>query len=130
MKIHYSKIEHNLLFEALQNEEISTALTYMIDAKKHRGLKIIPNEHSIELSNDEITIAIILYVGFEDEEYNDLKNRKNLHVITFFNVVPSMVEFNNLNVKYIDNLALLATTLALSEKTEYQALNHLRSINC
>lgn len=124
----YRRIEHNVLLDILQNEEISRALAYMIDSSNHTNFEIIPKENSIEISNDNITIVVIIYVGFELEEYENLKNRKNLHIITFSKVVPEMVEFENLNIKYIDNLSLLFMTLSLSENSLGKKLFSLKNL--
>lgn len=124
----YTRIEHNILQRLLRNREISSALAYMLDYSKHSNLEVIPKEHSIEISNDDITISVIIFVGFEGKEYEQVKNRKNLHLVSFSSVVPEMVEFRNLNVKYIDNLALLFTTLACSEEPLAKELFSLKNL--
>lgn len=129
MKLHFSKMEHNMLFASLNNNDIVTALSYLVDFKKHVGLNITPRTHSIEVSNSDITIAVILFVGFEENEFIELQKRNNLHIITFSPVIPSMFEFQNLNIKYIDNLSLLFTALSLSNIKELKDLNNLRFIN-
>lgn len=128
MDIFYQRIEHNSLLDLLKDKEISSALAYIIDYTDHDNLTIIPKEHSIEVSNITITIAIIIFVGFEIEEYEELKNRENLHIVTFSNVVSEMLEFEKLNVKYVDNLALLFTALSRSESSLAKNLFRLKSL--
>jgi hypothetical protein len=128
MDLYYQRIEHNNLLDLLKHGEISSALAYIIDYTDHDNLTVIPKEHSIEVSNNTITIAIILFVGFEMEEYEALKHRENLHIVTFSNVVSEMLEFEKLNVKYVDNLALLFTTLSRSESPLAKNLFRLKSL--
>ena len=112
MKTFYRRIEHNTLLGILSHEEISNALAYLVDFKNHSNLNVIPHPYSIEISNEDITISVILFVGFETDEYKELKDRNNFHIVSFSRVVPEMVEFENLNVKYIDNMSLLFTTMS------------------
>jgi len=124
----YRRIEHNELLSILRNEEISSALAYMLDYLNHSNFEVIPKDYSIEISNDDITISVIIYVGFELEEYENLKNKKNLHIVSFSRVVPEMVEFKNLNVKYIDNLSLIFMTLSRSENLLGKKLFSLKNL--
>lgn len=127
-KFFYRRIEHNVLLYILRNKEISSALAYMIDFSNHSNFEVTPKEHSIEIFNDDITIVVIIYVGFELEEYENLKNRKNLHIVTFSMAVPEMIEFKNLNVKYIDTLSLLFMTLSRSENPLGKKLFSLKNL--
>ncbi len=124
----YRRIEHNVLLDILRNEEILSALAYMVDFSNHSNFEVIPKDYSIEISNENITIVVIIYVGFESEEYEKLKNRKNLHLVTFSKVVPEMVEFEKLNVKYIDNLSLLFMTLSITKDHFGKKLFALKNI--
>ena len=128
MDLYYQRIEHNILLDLLKDKEISSALAYIVDYTDHDNLTIIPKEHSIEVSNNTITIAIIIFVGFEMEEYEALKNRENLHIVTFSNVVSEMFEFEKLNVKYVDNLALLFTVLSRSQSNLAKKLFKLKNL--
>jgi hypothetical protein len=115
VKLFYKRIEHNTILELLSNDDISSSLAYLVSFENHHELNVVPKDFSIEISNDKITIAVILFVGFEIEEYEALKHRKNLHIVTFSEVVSGMVEFEKLGVKYIDNLSLLFTVLSRSK---------------
>jgi hypothetical protein len=128
MSFKYQRIEHNILLNILEDFDIATTLAYMIDFKNHTNLKVIPHDYSIELSNEDISISIILYVGFENEEYNRIKKNKNFHIVSLSDVVPEMVEFKDLNVKYIDKLAFMNMIIAKSENNFAQKLNSLKNL--
>lgn len=129
MTFKYQRIEHNLLLELLEDIEFAKSLAYMIEYKNHTNLNITPREYSIELSNDEIAISIILYVGFENGEYENLKKHKNFYVVALCDVIPEMIEFKDLNVKFIDKLALMNTIIAKSENSFAKKLNRLKNLN-
>ena len=129
MTFKYQRIEYNLLLELLEDIEFANSLAYMIEYKNHTNLNITPHEYSIELSNDEIAISIILYVGFENGEYENLKKHKNFYVVALCDVIPEMIEFKDLNVKFIDKLALMNTIIAKSENSFAKKLNRLKNLN-
>lgn len=129
MTFKYQRIEYNLLLELLEDIEFANSLAYMIEYKNHTNLNITPHEYSIELSNDEIAISIILYVGFENGEYENLKKHKNYYVVALCDVIPEMIEFKDLNVKFIDKLALMNTIIAKSENSFAKKLNRLKNLN-
>ena len=129
MTFKYQRIEHNLLLELLEDIEFANSLAYMIEYKNHTNLNITPHDYSIELSNDEIAISIILYVGFENGEYENLKKHKNFYVVALCDVIPEMIEFKDLNVKFIDKLALMNTIIAKSENSFAKKLNRLKNLN-
>lgn len=125
---YYSNIDDNMLCQLMKNKEISSSLAYIVCAKQHEDLEVTPKKHSIELSNNEISINIILYVGFESDDYYTINRKNNLHIIAFNEIVPSMIEFTGLNVKFVDKTALLFTVLALSKNPILTDLHHLRKI--
>jgi hypothetical protein len=124
---YYRKISDNILLDLLSNPEISEGLAYMVDFNPHKRLITRPNEYYIEISNDEITIAVILYVGFEENDFLKLSERKNLHVVTFSEVVPDMEEFKNIKVKFIDTTALMLTVMARSKNEFVRYLYRLKN---
>src|SRR5690606_7937591 len=95
--------------------EFSSGLAYIVDYKNYSNLFVEPHKFSIEVYNDNITIIIILYSGFELNEYLDMKHRKNLHIISFNSITNTMVEFEQLNVKYIDKMAWLFSILSRAQ---------------
>lgn len=132
MEFIYSRLDNCILLDNLKNEEISKTLAYMLDFKEHNNLVVIPKPHSIEISNNEICIAVILYSGFEKEEYEALKVKDNFHIVSFESIVLSMCEFENLPVKHIDYTALFFMSLARTEDKkirEFLSLKNLRGNN-
>jgi hypothetical protein len=128
MSFKYQRIEHNILLNLLEDFDIATTLAYMIDFKNHTNLKVIPHDYSIELFNEDISISIVLYVGFEDDEYNRIKNKNNFHIVSLCDVVPEMIEFKVLNVKFIDKTAFMNMIIARSENNFAQKLNSLKNL--
>lgn len=129
MKHHFPHIPQNILLELLNEPEFSNSLAYLVDFENHIDLRIIPKEYSIELSNNDITVSIIIYSGFELNEYYELKNRTNLHLVCLSDVIPEMVEFQNMHIKIIDKLAWLFSIIGRSEKDFINKLNHLKRLS-
>lgn len=115
MELPYSNFEHCLLFNALKNnDELKRAIVYSLIFKEFDDLKLSALEHSMLLYNDEIAVFIILYVGFENQEY--LENRLlNSYFISFERTTNSMNEFKDVDVIYLDKAALVHTAIALSK---------------
>lgn len=120
MELLYERLDICILYDSLKNEEIRKALAYMIDFKEYENLEIIPKPYSIEISNDEICIAIIVFVGFENEEYEILKNRKNYHIISFDKITQTMIEFKHLPIKHIDYMSLFFMSIVRTEDRKIQ----------
>ena len=115
MELPYSNFEHCLLFNALKNnDELKRAIVYSLIFKEFDDLHLTALEHSMLLYNDEIAVYIILYVGFENQEY--LENRLlNSYFISFERTTNSMNEFKDVDVIYLDKAALVHTAIALSK---------------
>ncbi len=115
MELPYSNFEHCLLFNALKNnDELKRAIVYSLIFKEFDDLKLSALEHSMLLYNDEIAVYIILYVGFENQEY--LENRLlNSYFISFERTTNRMNEFKDVDVIYLDKAALVHTAIALSK---------------
>ena len=130
MELIYNHLHNNGLLSVLQNEEISQSLAYMLDFKEHLDLTVTPKPFSIEIANNEITIAVLLYVGFEGAEYEDLKTKPNVHIVAFDSITQTMCEFENMKIKHIDYMSLFFMSLSRSKKSDlkdYQALKNLGS---
>ena len=128
MELIYNHLHNNGLLSVLQNEEINQSLAYMLDFKEHLDLKVTPKPFSIEIANNEITIAVLLYVGFEGAEYGELKTKPNVHIVSFNKVSQTMCEFEALKIKHIDYLSLFFMSLSRSKNSkllDYQALKNL-----
>ena len=115
MELPYSNFENCLLFNVLKNNyELKRAIVYSLTFKEFDDLKLSALEHSMLLYNDEIAVYIILYVGFENQEY--LENRLlNSYFISFERTTNSMNEFKDVDVIYLDKAALVHTAIALSK---------------
>ena len=121
---HFPHLVNNTLLELLKEAEFASSLAYLVDFRNHDDLEIIPREHSIEVSNSDITISIIVYAGYEGQEYHDLKNRKNVHVVCLSDIILEMCEFENLPMKYIDKMWISQS--CFHNSLEYTGTSHHR----
>ena len=127
MEFAYDRFDICILLDNLKNEVISKTLAYMVDFKEHENLVVIPKPYSIEISNTDICIAVILFNGFE-KEYEVLKTKKNHHVISFDTTLQLFFEFDNMPIKYLDYMALFFMSLArTTEDANIKELLHLRN---
>lgn len=128
MEFEYSRIENCILLDNLKNEVIKKTLAYMVDFKEHDHLVVIQKPHSIEISNADICIAVILFSGFEKEEYETLKTKDNLHIVSFDTITKTMVEFEKMPVKHIDYMALIFMSLARTNDATIKDFLHLKNL--
>lgn len=124
----YSNTSYNQLYNLLKEEDISKSLAYMIDYKEYENLKITPNKFSIEVSNKDITLVILIWVGFENEEYQNLKHKKNVHIVSFNEVVLEMFEFKKKPIKIIPILALTQMVIERSKTIEISDIKSLMNL--
>ena len=130
MELIYNHLHNNGLLSVLQNQEITQSLAYMLDFKEHLDLKVTSKPFSIEITNNEITIAVLLYVGFEGAEYEELKPKPNVHIVAFDSITQTMCEFENIKIKHIDYMSLFFMALSrskISNLKDFQALKNLSS---
>ncbi len=125
---YYKRLEHHILYQLLKKPEYASSLAYLVDYSSHDQLQVIAKPCSIEISNNDITIAVILFVGFENEEFDDLKYRSNLHLVSFTDAVLEMNEFQKLKIKYVDCLSLFFMILSRSTHPELRDLNILKNL--
>ncbi|WP_269243248.1 hypothetical protein [Flavobacterium limnophilum] len=125
---HY-RPEHCVLLDNLKNDVVKKTLAYMVDFKEHDNLVVVPKPHSVEISNAEICIAVILFSGFEKEEYEALLTKDNFHIISFDTLFQTMVEFENMSIKYFDSMALFFMSLARTDDTNLFDLLRLKNLN-
>lgn len=128
MEFEYSRIEDCILLDNLRNEVVKKSLAYIVDFKEHDNLIVIPKSYSIEISNADICIAVILYYGFEREEYKILKTKKNFHIVTFDRPIQTMVGYENMPIKHFDYMTLFFMSLS---RTDYRTINdflHLKAL--
>jgi hypothetical protein len=129
MEFTYERLDICILLDNLKNEEIRKTLAYMVDFKEHENLVVIPKPYSIEISNADICIAIIVFVGFEKEEYETLKTKNNPHVISFDRKTQTMFEFEHIPIKHIDYMALFFMSLARTEDKKIQEFLSLKDLS-
>lgn len=122
-------LDVNLLFQLIkENPDFVTAIVYLTTYEKHKKLDVIPFKHSIKIFNKKVTLAIVLYVGFEENEYLEIKEDKNLHLMTFSKVIPLMIEFKKLKIKHVDKIAWLFRILEDSNKQKLKNLSKIKSL--
>ncbi len=128
----YRRIEHCVLLNLLKNKDINQSLAYMVDFKEHKKLTVIPRNYSIEVSNDKISMIIILLISFEIEEYDKIKSRPNLHIISFDDAYQRVNEFKKIkkDIKQIDFMSLFFMTLARTKSKKLNDLIYLRNLSC
>ena len=129
MEFEYDRLDMCILLDNLKNEEIRKTLAYMVDFKEHDDLVVIPRAHSIEISNDAICIAVIVFVGFEKEEYDTLKTKNNHHVVSFDRITQTMIEFKNIPIEHIDYMALFFMSLARTEDKKVHEFLSLKNLS-
>ena len=127
MEFAHYRPEHIILLDNLKNEVIHKTLAYMVDFKEHENLVVIPKTYSIEISNAEICIAVIIFSGFEKEEYETIKTTNNLHFISFNHITQTMFEFENIHIKHIDPMALFFTSLSRTGDANIKEFLQLRN---
>lgn len=129
MEFTYERLDICILLDNLKNEEIRKTLAYMIDFKEHDNLVVIPKPHSIEISNTDICIAVIVFSGFEKEEYDTLKTKNNHHVVSFGKIAQTMFEFEHIPIKHIDYMALFFMSLARTENEKIEEFLSLKNLS-
>lgn len=126
MEFAYDRFDICILLDNLKNEVISKTLAYIVDFKEHDNLVVTPKPYSIEISNADICIAVILFSGFE-KEYENLKTKKNHHLVSFDTMLKLFFEFENMPIKYLDYMALFFMSLSRTEDANVKEFLHLRN---
>lgn len=125
---HY-RPEHYVLLDNLKNDVVKKTLAYMVDFKEHDNLVVVPKPYSIEISNADICIAVILFSGFEKEEYEALLTKDNFHIVSFDTILQTMFEFENMFIKHIDSMALFFMSLGRTNDTNLFDLLRLKNLS-
>lgn len=118
---------YSSLYNLLKIEEFNCALAYMVENKKHSNLTVSYKEHYIEVSNEAITIVVLLFVGFTNQEYKAFRSRTNLYLITFDKNLATN-RSKRLNVTYYNQLLLLFLTTKLPENEHTRRLRILNKL--
>lgn len=128
MEFEYLQKENQILLDNLKNEVIRKTLAYMVDFKEHENLITVQKPYSIEISNSDICIAVIVFSGFEGEEYETLKAKKNYHIVSFHKILQTMIEFESLPIKYLDYISLFFMSLGRTNDTTLKDFLHLKNL--
>lgn len=127
--MYYNHLENNqLLWELKRNKLFCTVLAYSVTFCNYREFKVTAYPHSIELRKKEVILSIILYVGYEKNEFLKYKTESNVYFISFSNVVLNMQEFKEISplIKCISGYSLFFTALNLApDKTPISNLNFM-----
>lgn len=128
MKMYYPSLENNdLLYSIETNYELCKALIYMVSFKMCETIQVTPYPYSIEIRGDDEIVSIIIYVGFEKNEYLTYASLNNVHIVSFDTSIYKMFEFESIKkqIKFIDPKSLFFMTLELSEPLVYSKLKFL-----
>lgn len=132
LKIHYSNWDKQMAFMTFDEcYELRKAVAYLLTFKEFEDLELIPRNFSIQISNKEINIFIILYIGFELEEYEFAKSTQNYHIVSFEKVLNEIIEFEKIKdeIKFMSNEMIASTVEALTENKLINALNSFRQLS-
>lgn len=127
-EFYYSDLNKNFLLHLLKQPDFAASLAYLDDFKNYADLTVTPYKHSIEILNTEITIAIVFYVGFETNEYLELKNKANVHFISLSSVIPEMCEFENIHIKFIDKLSWFFSVINRCENELVKEIKWIKNL--
>lgn len=122
MKLFYENFETNFILDLLKQEVVKKNLVYMITYKQYQNLNVVPKPFHIEISNDEITVLFLLYVGFEMKEY---AKYSNCSVVSFQKIFWEMHEFKDIEIKYINPIALFHTIISLEDNINLKSIDYL-----
>lgn len=122
MDLFYENFETNFILDLLKQEVVKKSLAYMITYKQYQNLNVIPKPFHIEISNDEITILALLYVGFDIKEYS---NHINCSIVSFQKIFWEMHEFKDIEIKYINPIALFHTIISIEDDVNLKSIDHL-----
>lgn len=111
-----------------EQTEFCSALAYLITFKKHENLKVTAHKFSIEIANADIHIFIIHTAFFQQMEYENVKQLKNVHFVSFNNQLSEMHEFSEMKneIKFISKGMLTSTVEALTENKLITALTQFK----
>ena len=125
----YRTSENQILLDNLKNAVVKKTLAYMVDFKEHENLVVTQKSYSIEISNVDVCIAVIVFSGFEKEEYESLKSHKNYHIVSFHPILKTMRVFENIPIKYIDYMALCFMSWSRTNDTTIKDFLHLKNLS-
>lgn len=125
----YSDFNRQLNYmQFCEQSEFCEALAYLLTFKKYEDLKVTPHKFSIEISNADINIFIIHTVFFQQQEYEAVKQLKNIHFVSFNNKLTEMHEFSEMKneIKFISKGMLMSTVEALTQDELINAITQFK----
>ncbi|MFD2891312.1 hypothetical protein ACFS5J_04715 [Flavobacterium chuncheonense] len=122
MQFYYEKLEPNFILEFLKDKRFAAVLDYMITFTFYEEFVVTPYPYHIELKNDDKHIILLLYVGFDFKQYMELDS---VHIVSLNPIVWEMVEFENLNIKYVSPYALFNMISELIPETRAEEIRFL-----
>ena len=128
MKMYYPSLENNNLLYNLENDyDLCKILVYMSTFKNCETIVVTSHPHCIEIRGDNELVFIVLYVGFETNEFLTYSSFANAHFISFSQSVFRMVEFHSIKnkIKFIHPKALFFTALELIEPPVFTGIAFL-----
>lgn len=126
-QLYYWNLKENNLLSILKNDDAASALAYMLDFKNHHNFEIIPHPNCIEISNSQITIALVLRNSFEDEDYRFLQFKPNLHLATLHEWKISHYPLKELHLKFVDQVSWMNTIIARSDDHFARMLQQIKN---
>jgi len=98
---YYQDLKHNQLADILSIKSISEILGEMVTLKSSPILNIVKHPHSLELEFLDFRIVIVLYIGFELEEYLKFKAIENIYITCMDEIMNDVIEFRGIPLKFI-----------------------------
>ena len=98
---YYQDLKHNQLADILCIKSISEILGEMVTLKSSPILNIVKHPHSLVLEFLDYRIVIVLYIGFEHEEYLKFKVIENVHFICMDEIMNDVIEFRSIPLQFI-----------------------------
>jgi len=128
---HYEYLNYQMLYEYFYAEsKFCEALAYLLTFEKKYDFKVIPHVSSIEISNDSIKIFLVLMGSFQYDKYNEVKNQKNVHFVSFDRNIDERYEFFIMKgkIKFISIDMLTATVSALSNTGLIYTIENFKTV--
>ncbi len=130
-KRYYIYTNYQACYEYLHAEpKFSEALAYLLTFEKMYDFRVIPHTSSIEISNENIKIFIVLMGSFQFDKYDEVKNEKNVHFVSFDRAIDERYEFFIMKnkIKFISTGMLMETVSALTKKGLVNQMQNFKEI--
>ncbi|UAM98134.1 hypothetical protein K8354_17945 [Polaribacter litorisediminis] len=132
MELLYDRLDYCFLADILKRNKLAReALVYLVDFKRHKNLEIKFKKHSIEIFNDDVSVSIFMFLGFENSEYLEIKKKPNFYIVCF-NFYSLKVNKNKnfvQNLKWLDKNTWFYALLEFSDDRICQDLRGIKNLN-